>query len=119
MFNAYFCFINDTKLTETEWNAVHAKEVADKMFDEFGYWHCNSYVAYSASFDRCMAEQIERRESLRNWYRKLREMPFDAKWDESYSDFSDCFKSCFGRRPHFRGDLLKAKGLPENTPWAC
>lgn len=118
-FNDYFCTINETKLTETEWNEVHAKEVENEMFDECGYWHCNSYTSYSASFDRCMKEQIERRDYLRREYVRLKKAPFNAEWDEDYSMFSDDFKTCYGYRPRFRGDLLTAKGLPANTPFAC
>ena len=118
-FNSYFCHINETKLTEAEWNEVHAKEVADKMFDMYGYWHCNSYVSYSASFDRCMKEQIERRDYLRRVYVTLKKTPNNALWDERYSLFSDDFKTCYGYRPNFRGNLLMEKGLPADTPWAC
>ena len=119
MFNAYFCFIDEIKLTEIEWNAIHAFEVANKLFDNYGYHHCNSYIAYSASFDRCMATQIANRELARKEYIWLKKNPFSAEWDERYAEFSDSFKSIYGRRPHFRANLLEEKGLSADTPWAC
>jgi len=111
MYNSTFCFIDETKLTEEEWNKVHAEEVADHDFFPYGYFHCFSYVAYSASFDRCMEMQIRNRDSLREWYVKLMKKPFSDKWAEEISDFSDSFKSCYGRRPHFIDSMLAKKGV--------
>ena len=112
-YNEYTCFINEKKLTEEEWNKVHAKEVAESglYYDEgFGYWHCFSYIAYSASFDRCMVIRIEERGWLREHYVKLMKAPFSDEWAEEISDFSDSFKSVYGYRPRFIDDMLLAKG---------
>ena len=92
MYNSTFCFIDETKLTEEEWNKVHAEEVADHDFFPYGYFHCFSYVAYSASFDRCMAHQIKTRDELRDWYKRLTKRTYTPDFHEVWSDFSDIFK---------------------------
>lgn len=109
--NTYFCFIDEKKLTEIEWNKIHAEEVANHDYDMYGYYHCDSYTAYSESFDRCMAEQVERRGWLREWYVKLMKKPFTDKWAEEISDFSDSYKGVYGRRPEFYDAMLSKKGL--------
>ena len=108
--NTYYCFIDETKMTEAEWNEIHDKEVENRMFDEWGYWHCNTYEAYSTSFDECMAAQIKTRDSLRDWYRRMAKTPYTTEFIEEWSNFSDCFKGVYGYRPKFLADLLARKG---------
>ena len=65
MRNTYYCYIDEKKLTEAEWEKAHAFEVENDMDDEDGYWHCDTYELYCKAFDECMADQIERRDYLR------------------------------------------------------
>lgn len=113
--NETFCFIDETKMTETEWEEAHADEVAYHRPEIFGYFYCDSYAAYSASFDRCMEMQIRNRESLRNWYRKMVKTPYTPEFVQECSDFSDSFKSVFGYRPKFLETVLAHKGTTVAT----
>lgn len=115
MYNSTFCFIDETKLTEEEWNKVHAEEVADHDFFPYGYFHCFSYVAYSASFDRCMAHQIKTRDELRDWYKRLTKRTYTPDFHEVWSDFSDIFKGVYGYRPKFLETVLNHMGVSMET----
>ena len=115
LYNETFCFIDETKLTESEWEKVHAEEVADGDFFPYGYFHCYSYVAYSASFDRCMERQIRNRDSLRNWYKRMVKKPYSPEFVQEWSDFSDSFKSVYGYRPKFLKTVLAHKGVTIET----
>lgn len=102
-----YCYINDTKMTKTEWEATHT---ADYM-DEDGYIYCDTYEAYCAEFDKWMAMLIETRDYLRKTYVELMKAEFTDAWAESFSDFCENFKDCYGRSPWFADDMLIAKGI--------
>ena len=109
--NDYYCYVDEKKMTEAEWNAQHTKEVENDMCDYYGYWHCDTYELYSKAFDKCMASQIKNRDSLRNWYVELMKAPFNDAWAHALSDFSDSFKGCYGYRPTFFDAMLSKKGV--------
>lgn len=106
----YFCYVNEEKLNEAEWNEAHKHDV-EHGFEYYGeYWHCNSYADYSKEFDDCMAAQIRNRDNLRKWYVRLMKAPFSDEWADEISSFNECYKDCYGVSPHFFDAMLAAKG---------
>lgn len=111
IYNSYYCFVDEKKLTKAEWEIAHKRDVEEAFVDEFGYWHCDTFENYSKAFDEHMAHQIEKRDYLRKWYVDLMKTPFSDKWARDIGDFNETFKECYGRSPWFWKDMLTKKGI--------
>ena len=106
-----YIYVNEEKLTEAEWNEVHANDVDGDYCDNGEYWHMNSYAEYSKDFDEQMASQVKTRDWLRKEYVRLMKAPFNDDWALAISDFNEAFKDCYGRSSWFFKDMLNAKGV--------